>query len=693
MLPEQPAGAFFETGSFVKSTGSAPAIQKITTGGPPVAIYLYSSAITGTEDTITDNLVLAQGFTDMTNERSHFVYSGHGISSSDSFRFANSNKIIRFFNISTGANASAATVSDIEDDGFTLRWEPNNADANIIKYVIWYGNSFTAKVGEFTSPLVIGTQSVMTGLNTADFVMCSTIGGIAEDTKGDSFSFSNCWATGPVERGVVSLSTRDNLGTTVTSKYISNTKFPISQETPSPQNVNEFGDFDGFTSNGFDIDWIDVHTTSSLYYYLTIKGGFFEIINGTFPASAISKAFTTMVQPIGFICQGAKVEILDSVENDLYYHLGSSDATNEHAITLLDANAQSVTTITKSISSSARIITTTNNAGTVTEDEADIKTGGAFNATDATIDWTKNNGTAHEFLGVVVGAASVAGFSNLVAPSGGDYVDIQDAINDDLRQFYVEGGNTYTETLTFDEPNQTVNFGPGLTLSGTLDVDADNVVLVFEPGCTIGGDIDFNTGTAGCAVIAKNGLRVQGEILGAATDIDRLFIDGGGYDTEFSDRIRNQSKDVVIRNTGHNTKTGDSGDTGNVSILSDSVSTARAVYESTLDFDATSVSIRFGTTSADCICIGNICVQTDVTHFEPRGRRTIITANGTLSAVSRGIASTGSADDSVWNANVVIEDIVNDAADDDQVIYGNRCVALIDNAGSGTVAANEASAF
>ena len=305
--------------------------------------------------------------------------------------------------------------------------------------------------------------------------------------------------------------------------------------------------------------------------------------------------------------------------------------------------------------------------------------------------------------GIIGGAGGGGGgpagpsFGALVDGGGGaDYTTIQDAINDNLKMFYVKGGQTYTENLTLDETCQRLILGPGTVISGTIDFSSgiENVIIKGGPGCQITGDITFGGSNTGCAITGENGFAIDSNIDGVIVDSSTsLFIDLGGYDSLVSDNFAMNSDDMVAQNYSVNTKSGAAGDTADDGVtMFDSC--GRSIVRNVVIIDSSGEGIERGISSVDCILVDNLILDADLRGIEGQGPRTIISNNNISAVGSAGIDSDGNGDDSIWANNIVDDSVTNAAGDNDQLIYGNRIdTTLTDNDGTGTFAANDINAF
>jgi hypothetical protein len=299
------------------------------------------------------------------------------------------------------------------------------------------------------------------------------------------------------------------------------------------------------------------------------------------------------------------------------------------------------------------------------------------------------SGLQGKYFGLTTGGAAAAGFGSLVAPSGGDYTTWQAAINDNLKYFEVKGGETYTENLTFDETCQTVLVHPGATLSGTITVSNDDVTIELGPMCTVTGQINWNG--ANGRIKCDNGCNFDSQLILSSTAADSFTLDGGGWDTLFEDRLHIQDGNGIYKDFSSNTKTGA---TGRESIqIDDNGDNCILNFINIINSDTQAITASSG--NSDNIWSMVTVQQTDNRSVEAEGPRKIVCGFSIINPVSvSGIDSDGNGDDSVWNANIVNDTLTNAAGDNDQCIYGNRIdTTLTDNDGTGTVAANDTTAF
>jgi hypothetical protein len=282
----------------------------------------------------------------------------------------------------------------MDSDGFTLTWSTNDATAKEIGYIAIGGTSITAEVGSFLTPTSTGSHSVSTGIANADFLMLMSGAVSSQDSIANTLRYSIGVATGPSNEGNCAFNSSNGVTTTVTDRY-QRTSAVFSQISSALQ---QEATFTNFTASGFDLNF-GIGTIARHVFYLTIKGGQWEVGNGTTPTSTGTKAFTTSFQPKGMGHFSFNLTSSASINANNFFDFGATDGTNEFAMAVEDRDART------SVSDANRIFMNTkayanisNSSSTLEEADHD-----SFNATDFTLDFTKVNATAREFIWFVVG--------------------------------------------------------------------------------------------------------------------------------------------------------------------------------------------------------------------------------------------------------------------------------------------------
>jgi len=396
-------GVKYKVGSFVKSTGGAPDDQSITgVGFEPKAIVFFT-VDSGTQDSAVSHMVGNIGFTDGDTDKALLAAGEDFLANPDTFSRATSDRCIAIIDPTTKVVASEAILKTMDSDGFTLTWNPNNAGVPVIKYVAIGGAAITTEVGVFQEPSGTGTQNVATGLDSANFVMLMGTGSGTEDANTDDASLSLGMASGSLNQGVTVITDEDApaSGNANANRY-QRTDNIYAVIDPNAETVTAEADFTGFTSSGFNLNWTGTPSTSREIYYLTVKGGQWEVGNGTFPTSVTNKTFTTTFKPIGLFHFGFGRAASTSVEVDASFSLGANDNTTEAGVSVNSEDANASSNVARIISATKSLLTLSFVPATL--DEAELL---SFNDTDFKMDFTKNDSTAKEFLWFVVGDVAV----------------------------------------------------------------------------------------------------------------------------------------------------------------------------------------------------------------------------------------------------------------------------------------------
>lgn len=279
-------------------------------------------------------------------------------------------------------------------------------------------------------------------------------------------------------------------------------------------------------------------------------------------------------------------------------------------------------------------------------------------------------------------------FSHLVAPSDGDYSTVQDAINDNLKEFYIEGGNTYTETLTFDESCQRVVFGPGAIISGNVSITASWVTFDMRCGSEIQGSITISA--RGFCCLCDNNNQFTDVITASASTGRFVFFDGGGYATQLDNEFQLLDDNGILNNFSIDTKTGAT--TNDAIDIGAGGADAVITGINIIDSDGEGIATNSGAFN-NIVSLNTVQVA-DLRGIEAEGERKILTYNNIAElSGGEGIDSDGGGDDSVWSGNIVADTIQNASGDNDQVHYGNRAVTVTDNDSTATQGGNNTGAF
>lgn len=401
------ADSQFKTGSFAKTTSAGPVDQAITgVGFTPKALILFCSNTTA-NDTLGDGMNFAMGVSDGTDERSIWFASQDAFATADCDRYANTTKALCLRGSGSSALLAEADVKTFDSDGFTLTWTTNNAVANIIKYVAIGGDDLSVDVFEFTQKTSTGSQSVATGLNTADFVMLFGIGNTAKDSTVVHANCSIGMATGPSNEGAMSSFSRNAVGTSQDARYQRTSRVYVHTTDSA---VTSEAEFTNFTTTGFDLNYISSDGSARAIFGLTIKGGQWEVGSGLTKASTGTQAYTTSFNPTGLIQFGVGNTASTSKADHFGLMLGSSSGNSgDVGASVTDENGVGTTDSYKK-SSSTYLMDILSTADGSVLDRASVD---SFNSTDFTLNFETADATQREFIWAVLKEAGGSKASTL----------------------------------------------------------------------------------------------------------------------------------------------------------------------------------------------------------------------------------------------------------------------------------------
>ena len=365
-------------------------------GFEPKAIIFFSSCV-GTEDTFQIHSCQHIGITDGTNDRCGYAASIDNVATADTYREFRNDACINFYSLASKTLNTRATLSSFDSDGFTLNFSTNISSTVEVYYIAYGGNDLTFEVGSFDTPTVTGVQNVSTGLDTADFLfLVGGAGGSSnENTLKDISLFSMGAASSATEQGATSTRSNDNVGSTESFRYQSQSK--CYAQPSSTGTLLDEAEFDGFTSSGFDVDWTTKDGTSRRIYYLTAKGGQWEVGRNTTKNSTGTQAYTTSFEPKSLCIFSAQSEAAPPV-NHILNSFGASDGTTNRGFVTFDENAQTTTDAGR-LNSTTSCLNMTDFTPALL-DEANVD---SFNPTDFTLDFTTADASQRPFIWWVVG--------------------------------------------------------------------------------------------------------------------------------------------------------------------------------------------------------------------------------------------------------------------------------------------------
>jgi len=181
---------------------------------------------------------------------------------------------------SSVALRSAANVSSLDADGFTLNWT-NNATTNA-KHMYLAVGGVQAEVGSFFVPTSTGVSTVVSGLafepNAVVFTgsnqsAFNVIEGNGQIASGQGAEFTYGFATGGLEQFNIEATGVDFIATSYYGHYESDVAVQARYEYNNRATLREQCAFDAFSTDGFDFNVLTtVGSGNSLVSYLVLEG-------------------------------------------------------------------------------------------------------------------------------------------------------------------------------------------------------------------------------------------------------------------------------------------------------------------------------------------------------------------------------------------------------------------------------------
>lgn len=306
--------------------------------------------------------------------------------------------------------AQRVTGVAFNSGNFVLTWSGTPASAWEISAIVFGGDDPTnISVGSIAMPTSIQVQNVTTVGFQGDFGLFfhggRTTSGFSTNPKQSLGA-----AISPTKRWVMDLVVRDAQTTSAAVNAMSTVDdTAILEGHAASTNALEFlGDFDGFTADGFNIDWTTVPASAYLYAWLIIKGGQWDLGISTKPAGATTQTVTGMAfTPTLVSWAMSSATALATSTSEATSTVGVWDGTTEIYAGAYHNDA--INTVAKSAGASTKVLRELNYTA-----EAD---GTSLNSDGWTITWT-DTGTAYL---VPWWAAASSGAAPPPPPAFGDY--------------------------------------------------------------------------------------------------------------------------------------------------------------------------------------------------------------------------------------------------------------------------------
>jgi hypothetical protein len=281
-------GFLVKEGTFTKTTASAPASQTISgVGFQPKAVIFW-----WTRQTSYGQLAeIRVGYGFATNDGGSYQNYGVAFASDDGAATSNTGRrrseTYSIIILSNGdpTRSAQASVTSFSNDGFTLNWQRNEAEADIIQYIALGGADLTsAKAGTFSLSASSGTQDITSVGFQPDFTMFLWTFTEATDTNTNHAEIGLGFAASSSKRGAIVTNSEDGRSTIDTWQQ-QRTDSCILLLDPTSGAQDAIVDFSGSLANGFRLSKSDAPAAATPIFYLALKGGYYDVGSFNSPTS------------------------------------------------------------------------------------------------------------------------------------------------------------------------------------------------------------------------------------------------------------------------------------------------------------------------------------------------------------------------------------------------------------------------
>jgi hypothetical protein len=513
-------------GTFVQAGGPF-ASQSVTgVGFQPTAVLFWAAPPAGmTPGTLVNGSHLAIGWCD---EASVTLAAQPGLNAAGmdnetgerTVRSSEMNYAIDVAGID-GANAIIvlqARVTSLDADGFTLGYNTVDLRAGYFAGSTWhylaFGGDFKACVFSSTTlGASTGAENVASLGMSSPFVPTALLNWTAV-TTGATLAYqlglgvAGSDATNALSQGALASQAEHTANPSNTYRYQRSTKFVVGLNG-SGNTVRKEGTITAVGSNSLDLNWTTAATDRFALLALGGTGLYGQVVVVTQPAATGSQVITGLeVRPLAVLMLGAGGVASTSVESGYGVSIGASDGTRQGVAWSGDADGQAPS-ISASYQGTDAILLAATPAATASASTVTAKAGlTALGFSGFTLDWTTTDGSAREFLALVIGLEPVADPSERNLLTGSTHT-VQ---GDDNLIAGVEGTVTGNRNVLF--ALTTGSPAPSITDDNTFKVVADV--------------IDLTAGT-----VTVNGSPVAGGVAGPGSSTDNAItrFDGAGGGT------------------------------------------------------------------------------------------------------------------------------------------------------------------
>ena len=361
-----------EKGTFVKVSsavaGTDQTVNLANSSLTPKVLWLWTSGNTSA-NAYGEGYQVSYGFSDGTNDACVFSVSEDNSSSTDYAAGIRNDSVIAIQSTSTPATIAAqGNVLSFNAGNFVLDWAVSSNNADIIHYMVLGGTDITnVLVKQVGAPTADGNRAE-TGVGfQGDFLQTIFAGvassGMTVNTTNVNAVTSIGAATSSSARWVFGASCEHNAGTSDTYNTKEITRCVLGWQTSDAAINQKFAaDFLNWGSDGFTLNWSNTAIFNCPVAYLIIKGGLWDVGNGTAPSTATTQNVSvTANRNVKGVMLGTWGDTTTASgangEAQARISMGGCDASlNQGGIAIHDLDAQATAEITSKYSSNTKIL-------------------------------------------------------------------------------------------------------------------------------------------------------------------------------------------------------------------------------------------------------------------------------------------------------------------------------------------------
>lgn len=389
------------TGTFESDGTSSQAITGI--GFTPQIILFFNNICFG--DGFRTNFVGSLGVGISSTERAAISTASYDAQiTTDARHRLNSNYCIANQAYFTNTAFSLADLVSLDSDGFTLNWA---SDLALVDYsfIAIGGNDLTGiSLDNIQSPTSTGNQAT-TGLGfQPDVIMAFGNGKATIDNGSAESTMSIGFGTSSTERAAYGGESVRALTPSDTRSVLDTSHVYYTVKSGDLPHVT--ADIVSLDSDGFTLNWDNVHTAATELFVLSLKGGQFKVGTETQKTSTGIKATTGVgFQPKGLLLISGGKTAASGITADHKLTIGAASSATQRAYIAATDNDGLTTTEADSFLSSTKAIGFLTAGTPATDAEADLD---SLDSDGFTLDWTTADATAREFAYLAFGQDPLA---------------------------------------------------------------------------------------------------------------------------------------------------------------------------------------------------------------------------------------------------------------------------------------------